>query len=354
MRDPRERQAVPLAPLTTLRVGGPAARLVEPADEAEIAAAVGAADAEGTEVLLLGGGSNLVLSDRGFDGLVVLLRSRGQIARAADDRVLLEVAAGEPWDDLVAHTVAEGWAGLECLSGIPGMAGATPVQNVGAYGQEVADTLVSLRVFDRRRGEVLTVPAARCGFGYRHSMLRGNNRYVVLSVTFALRPGGESAPVRYPELADLLGVPVERSAPISAVREAVLVLRRGKGMVLDPDDHDTWSAGSFFTNPVLSPTELDGFVERVGPGVRYPHWSTDAGDTKLSAAWLIQHAGFSRGYRRGSVGLSTKHSLALTNRGGASTAELLDLAREIRDGVRDRYGVTLRPEPLLVGVSLDG
>ncbi|HEY9474795.1 MAG TPA: UDP-N-acetylmuramate dehydrogenase [Mycobacteriales bacterium] len=348
-----ERQDVPLAPLTTLRVGGPAARLVEPADEAEIVAAVGAADAEGTGVLLLGGGSNLVLSDQGFDGLVVLLRSRGRRVETIDDRVLLEVAAGEPWDDLVAHTVAEGWAGLECLSGIPGLAGATPVQNVGAYGQEVSDILVSLRVFDRQRGEVLTVPAARCGFGYRHSVFRGTDRYVVLSVTFALRPGGDSTPVRYPELADLLGVQVDQAAAISAVREAVLVLRRGKGMVLDPDDHDTWSAGSFFTNPVLSVTELAAFTARVGSGVRYPRWPASDGGTKLSAAWLIQHAGFSRGYRRGPAGLSTKHSLALTNRGGASAADLLGLAREIRDGVRERYGVTLRPEPLLVGLTLD-
>ena len=348
-----ERQDVPLAPLTTLRVGGPAARLVEPADEAEIVAAVGAADAEGTGVLLLGGGSNLVLSDQGFDGLVVLLRSRGRLVETIDDRVLLEVAAGEPWDDLVAHTVAEGWAGLECLSGIPGLAGATPVQNVGAYGQEVSDILVSLRVFDRQRGEVLTVPAARCGFGYRHSVFRGTDRYVVLSVTFALRPGGDSTPVRYPELADLLGVQVDQAAAISAVREAVLVLRRGKGMVLDPDDHDTWSAGSFFTNPVLSATELAAFTARVGSGVRYPRWPASDGGTKLSAAWLIQHAGFSRGYRRGPAGLSTKHSLALTNRGGASAADLLGLAREIRDGVRERYGVTLRPEPLLVGLTLD-
>lgn len=341
--------------MTTLRLGGPAARLVEVTGEAETVAAVRAADAEGTAVLLLGGGSNLVLSDGGWDGLVVLLRSRGvRVDRVPDapDEIQLDVAAGEPWDDLVARTVAEGWSGLECLAGVPGLAGATPVQNVGAYGQEVAQTVRAVRVLDRERGEVVTMDAAGCQFAYRHSVFKGTDRYVVLSVRFVLRAGGRSTPVRYAELADALGVPVGGVAPVAAAREAVLALRRGKGMVLDPDDHDTWSAGSFFTNPVLSGAELAAFLGRLGPETNYPSWPVPDGGTKLSAAWLIQHAGFDRGYRRGAVGLSTKHTLALTNRGGASASELLGLAREIRDGVHARYGVTLRPEPLLVGVAL--
>ncbi|HEX5493489.1 MAG TPA: UDP-N-acetylmuramate dehydrogenase [Mycobacteriales bacterium] len=357
MNRPRpDRRDVPLAPLTTLRLGGPAARLVEATDEAGIVAAVRAADAEGTGVLLLGGGSNLVLADEGWAGLVVLLRSRGVSARRDGDRVLLDVAAGEPWDELVARTVAEGWSGLECLAGIPGLAGATPVQNVGAYGQEVAQTVHSVRVLDRQRGEVVRIEAARCGFAYRQSafkgsVFRGTARYVVLSVTFALRPGCQST-ARYAELATALGVPVGGTASLAATRDAVLALRRGKGMVLDSDDHDTWSAGSFFTNPVLSAAELATFAGRLPPGSGYPSWPAGDDRTKLSAAWLIQHAGFDRGYRRGTVGLSTKHTLALTNRGGARTSELLGLAREIRDGVRTRYGVTLRPEPLLVGATL--
>jgi UDP-N-acetylmuramate dehydrogenase len=350
---PAERRDVPLAPLTTLRLGGPAARLVEAADEGQISAAVRGADRAGTPVLLLGGGSNLVLGDDGWPGLVVLLRSCGVRVDTDGERVTLTVAAGEPWDDLVARCVEEGWSGVEALSGVPGLTGATPVQNVGAYGQEVAETIVSVRVYDRERAEVRDLTAADCRFSYRHSVFKGSDRYVVLSVTFGLIRGPESAPVRYAELATALGVRVGDRAPLDAVRKAVLELRRGKGMVCDADDRDTWSAGSFFTNPVLSPGELDAFERRLPDGAAYPSWPAGDGRTKLSAAWLIEHAGFAKGYRRGRVGLSTKHTLALTNRGGARAAELVAFARQIRDTVRDRYGVTLRPEPLLVGVTLD-
>lgn len=349
---PCEQRDVPLAPLTTLRLGGPAARLVEATDERQIAAAVRDADAAGTPVLLLGGGSNLVLGDAGWPGLVVLLRSRGVQVSVDGDRVTLTVAAGEPWDALVARCVVEGWSGVEALSGIPGMAGATPVQNVGAYGQEVADTIVSVRVFDRERARLCELSADDCRFSYRHSVFKASERYVVLSVTFGLTRSAESAPVRYAELATALGVPVGARAPLDAVRKAVLELRRGKGMVHDPDDRDTWSAGSFFTNPVVSQDERAAFERRLPPGTDYPHWPAGDGHTKLSAAWLIEHAGFTKGYRRGRVGLSTKHTLALTNRGGARTSELVAFAREIRDGVRERYDVELRPEPLLVGVTL--
>jgi UDP-N-acetylmuramate dehydrogenase len=348
----QERTDVPLAPLTSLRLGGPAARLVEAGSAAEIVAAVRQADAGGVPVLLVGGGSNLVLADEGWPGLVVLLRSTGVAVRRDGDRVAVTVQAGEPWDDLVARAVGEGWAGLECLSGIPGLTGATPVQNVGAYGQEVAETITAVTVWDRDRGERRELSTADCGFAYRDSVFKHSARYVLLAVSYALPPALRSGPVRYAELARVLGVPAGGQAKLAEIRDAVLGLRRGKGMVLDPADHDTWSAGSFFTNPVLSTVDIAGFEARLPAGTAYPHWPAGDGRTKLSAAWLIERAGFGKGYRRGRVGVSGKHTLALTNRGGASTAELLDLAREVRAGVRDRFGVTLQPEPLLVGLTL--
>jgi len=343
---------VALAELTTLRVGGPAARLVTAASAMEIVAAVGAADAAAEPVLLLGGGSNLVVADAGWPGVVVLLRSRGVRVDRVDDRVELTAQAGEPWDDLVARVVADGLAGVECLAGIPGLTGATPVQNVGAYGQEVADTIVGVRVFDRHTGGVGDLPPAECGFGYRDSRFKHSDRYVVLAVTFGLRAQPLSGPIRYVELARALGIRVGEQAKLGEVRDAVLGLRRGKGMVLDPDDPDTASVGSFFTNPVLSPSALAAFEARLPPGTPYPSWPAGAGGSKLSAAWLIEHSGFGKGYGTDRVRLSGKHTLALTNRGGAGAAEVLALAREIRAGVHARYGVTLTPEPLLVGVAL--
>jgi len=336
-----------LADLTTLRLGGPARRLVEVATEDELVDAVRSVDAAGEPLLVLAGGSNVVVADEGFDGTVVRVATRGVTVEPAgrDGAVLVTVAAGEPWDDVVARAVTEGWSGIEALSGIPGSAGATPIQNVGAYGQEVADTIVRLRAWDRRRGEVRTVPAAECGFGYRTSAFKGDDRHVVLDVTFELPATATGSPVRYAELARRLGVELGEVAPAAAVREAVLELRRAKGMVLDPDDHDTWSAGSFFTNPIVEPS-------RVPPGA--PAWPQPDGRVKVSAAWLIGHAGFGRGYPGpgGRVSLSTKHALALTNRGGATTADLLALARTVRDGVRDRFGIELVNEPTLVGCSL--
>jgi UDP-N-acetylmuramate dehydrogenase len=338
-----------LADLTTLRLGGPARTLVEATTTDELVAAVRDADVAGEPVLLVAGGSNLVVADEGFPGTVVRIATRG--VRVEEDTcggAMVTVAAGEGWDELVARAVHSGWIGVEALSGIPGSVGATPVQNVGAYGQEVAQTVASVRCWDRREGAVRTFFAADCGFGYRTSRFkRDPARHVVLEVTFQLRLGDLGAPVGYAELARALGVEPGGRAPAAEVREAVLGLRRGKGMVLDEGDHDTWSAGSFFTNPVLTAEEAGALP----PGA--PRWEQPDGSVKTSAAWLIEHAGFTKGYSAGPVGLSTKHTLALTNRGGATTKELIALAAEIRAGVLGAFGVRLENEPVLVGCSLE-
>jgi UDP-N-acetylmuramate dehydrogenase len=334
---------VELAELTTLRLGGPAGRLVEARTDEALITAVREA---GPPALVIAGGSNVVVADEGVPGTVVRIATRG-VER--DDAGRLVVAAGESWDDLVALTVAEGLQGFECLSGIPGSVGATPIQNVGAYGQEVAETIGSVRVYDRETDRVIDVPAAECGFGYRTSVFRYHDRHVVLSVTFGLRPTDRSGPLHYAELARTLGVPVGGTAPLAAVREAVLELRRGKGMVIDPADPDSVSAGSFFTNPILDRAAYEALIARAGTGLSPPAWPEPDGRIKTSAAWLIERAGFRRGHGNGRVGISTKHTLALVNRGGATTAELMSLAREIAGGVGERFGVSLHPEPVLVG-----
>ena len=334
----------PLSRLTTLRVGGPASDLVEASTEQELVDAVREADEAGTPVLVLGGGSNVLVADEGFAGRVVLVRTAGVSADAdACGGAVVRVAAGESWDGLVARAVAEGWIGVEALAGIPGLVGATPIQNVGAYGQEVAETIASVRCWDRQAGAVRTLFNADCRFGYRTSRFKQEpGRYVVLEVVFQFRLGDLGAPVRYAELAARLGIAPGDRAPSAAVRDAVLDLRRGKGMVLDPADHDTWSAGSFFTNPVVP-------VDALPDGA--PSWPASDGLVKTSAAWLIEHAGFGKGYGGAAASLSTKHTLALTNRGTAGAADLLALAAEVRDGVRDRFGITLVNEPVLVGCS---
>jgi UDP-N-acetylmuramate dehydrogenase len=298
-------------------------------------------------LFVLAGGSNVVVADAGYPGTVLLLRNRGLSVIRDGDALLVTVAAGEPWDEVVARTVGEGWAGVECLSGIPGSAGATPIQNVGAYGQEVAETIVSVRAYDRERAETVVLTPAECGFGYRTSVFKHSDRWIVLDVTLRLIPDRLSTPIRYPELARALGVEAGARAPLDEVRAAVLKLRAGKGMVLDPDDPDTYSVGSFFTNPVLPAAAFDG-LRQVGA----PAWPNPDGTVKTSAAWLIERAGFAKGYGRDGVAISTKHTLALTNRGSGSTAALLDLAREIRAGVAERFGVTLVPEPVLVNCAL--
>ncbi len=376
-----------LADLTTLRLGGPAARYVEADSEDALVAAVRAADAPGEPLLVLGGGSNVVVGDDGFPGTVVRdVRSgitvEGDIGTCGG--ASLRVPAGTPWEDVVERCVTEGWVGVEALTGIPGSTGATPVQNVGAYGQEVAGVVSTVRVWDREQARVRTLAFGELGFGYRTSLLKrslrsddgaGSDapagasrwaptpRYVVLEVGFQLRLGTLSAPIAYPELAALLDVPVGRRAPLTEVRDAVRRLRARKGMLVDAADPDTWSAGSFFTNPVL-PMDLADTLPDGAPRypVRSPQPESTTGPSlgaidpslvKTSAAWLIEHAGFGRGYGLpGPVSLSTKHALALTNRGHGTTADLLALARRVRDGVRDRFGVTLEPEPVLVGVTL--
>jgi UDP-N-acetylmuramate dehydrogenase len=346
--------AVRLAELTTLRVGGPATDYVDAATTDAVIDAVSVADAAGRPVLVLGGGSNLLVADAGFDGLVVRLATRGIDVEACDgcSGVTVRVAAGEPWDRFVAHAVAQGWSGVEALSGVPGSTGATPIQNVGAYGQDVSETIARVRTWDRQQERVRTLANADCEFGYRSSRLkeerfRGGPRFVVLEVTFQLALGELSGPVRYTELARTLGVEPGERAPLGAVRDVVLALRRGKGMVLDDADHDTWSAGSFFTNPVLEAADAERLPEQA------PRWPTPDGRVKTSAAWLIEHAGFGRGFGLpGPASLSTKHTLALTNRGGAGAEDLLALARQVRDQVRQAYGVVLVPEPVLVGCSL--
>ncbi|MCP9957779.1 UDP-N-acetylmuramate dehydrogenase [Streptomyces sudanensis] len=344
----------PLAPLTTFRLGGPARRLITARTDDEVVAAVREADRTGTPLLVIGGGSNLVIGDKGFDGTALRIATRG----FSLDGTRLELAAGEVWSDAVARTVEAGLAGVECLAGIPGSAGATPIQNVGAYGQEVATTLTEVVAYDRRGEEVVTLSNADCAFSYRHSRFKADpDRFVILRVRFVLEDaGGLSAPLRYAETARALGVEPGDRVPAADARRAVLALRAGKGMVLDPDDHDTWSAGSFFTNPILDDAEYAAFLDRVrdrlGPGTTPPAYPAGEGRTKTSAAWLIDRAGFTKGYGTGPARISTKHTLALTNRGDATTEGLLALAREVVAGVRDAFGVTLVNEPVTVGVSL--
>ena len=333
----------PLRRHTSLRLGGPAQRWVEATTEDELVAAVAEADAGGGPVLILAGGSNLVVADDGFPGTVVKVATRG----VEPDGSQVTIAAGESWDNVVAGAVERGEAGIEALSGIPGSVGATPIQNVGAYGQEVSETITSVRVWDRSLKGVRTFTAAECGFGYRTSRFKADpGRHVVLSVTFELQSGPLGAPVKYAELARTLGVEQGGRAPLGDVRAAVLALRAGKGMVLDPDDHDTWSAGSFFTNPFLSEEQSAALPAEA------PRWTQPDGTVKTSAAWLIEQAGFAKGYGNDRVSLSTKHTLALTNRGDGTTADLLALAREVRDGVETHTGVRLVNEPVLVGVEL--
>ncbi|MEV4538789.1 UDP-N-acetylmuramate dehydrogenase [Asanoa sp. NPDC049518] len=343
-----------LADFTTLRLGGPADQVQRAEDPDQIVQMVRAAARDGAPGMILAGGSNVVIADAGVPGPVILIRSRGfEVVDSDADHVVVRVAAGEPWDEFVAATVDAGWSGVECLSGIPGSAGATPIQNVGAYGQEVTETIVGVEVYDRLDDTVRRMAPAECRFAYRTSVFKHSDRWVVLSVDFRLARDPRSAPLRYAELARALAVAPGERVPLAEARAAVRALRAGKGMVLDAADHDTWSVGSFFTNPVLDAAAFEFLRARAGGVGDPPSWPAAGGTVKVSAAWLIDKSGFTKGYGgRGGVAISGKHTLALTNRGQGSTAALLDLAREIRDGVHERFGVTLHPEPVLVNCAL--
>jgi UDP-N-acetylmuramate dehydrogenase len=350
-----------LSDLTTAAVGGPAGNYIEARTEAEIIEAVRTADAAGEPLLIIGGGSNLLISDDGFPGTVVRIASEGFTVNAEDScgGVAVVVQAGHNWDALVQHAVLHAWSGIEALSGIPGATGATPVQNVGAYGADVSQTIAAVRTWDRERNAVKTFTNSELKFGYRDSILKqttvnGSPRYVVLTVEFQLPLGRMSAPIRYAELARVLGVEQGKRAYSNDVRREVLRLRASKGMVLDPADRDTYSTGSFFTNPIVAADVAAGLPENAP---QYPAGSD--GLVKLSAAWLIDQAGFRKGFglEAGSVSggrasLSTKHTLAITNRGSATAADMVAIAREVRAGVVGRFGIELHPEPLLIGVAL--
>jgi len=355
-----EEHDVALSGLTTMRVGGPAARLVTVETTDELVDAVREVDDADEPLLVVSGGSNLVVADEGFPGTVVLIATSGVTVESADlcGGVMVRVAAGEGWDELVARAVAEGWSGIEALSGIPGCTGATPVQNVGAYGQEVAQTIASVRTWDRHEQRVRTFSNLDCAFTYRHSIFKSHSRFVVLDVLFQLIPGDLSQPIGYADLARQLGVATGDRVPLAVARDAVLQQRRNRGMVIDADDPDTWSCGSFFTNPILSVSQFADLearaAQRLGPdGPVPPRFADPDGNVKTSAAWLIDQAGFGKGYGLpGPAALSTKHTLAITNRGGAKAADVAALAREIRDGVRAAFGVSLVNEPVFVGHSL--
>ncbi|MCU1676696.1 MAG: murB [Frankiales bacterium] len=332
---------VRMSDVTTLRVGGPVDRFVDASTDEQVVEEIRAADRAGTPLLVMGGGSNLLVGDGGFPGTVVRIGTTG-VETGGD---IVRAAAGEDWNAFVDRMVEARRTGVETLAGIPGRVGATPVQNVGAYGAEIAQTLVRVLAFDRDADRVVTLSNAECGFAYRHSLFKTTNRYVVLAVHFALPEADVSAPIRYAELARALGVDIGATAPLAAVRDVVLALRRSKGMVLDPADHDTWSAGSFFTNPILT-AEQEARLPADAP-----RFDSGAG-VKTSAAWLIERAGFAKGHGDGPARLSTKHTLALTNRGRASAADVLALARDIRAAVESRFGVTLVAEPVVVGASL--
>jgi UDP-N-acetylmuramate dehydrogenase len=339
---------VPLAPLTTIGIGGPARFFFRATSVDELREGLAWARERSLPVFLLGGGSNLLISDDGFDGLVIHLDLRGITLESEDEYAMVQVAAGEPWDAFVAMAVEKGWAGIECLSGIPGSTGATPIQNVGAYGQDVSETIARVEALDRANDRVVWFTNEECRFGYRASRFKNveRERYVVLSVTFRLVRGGRAA-IRYPELqkyVDERGVSV---ADLRGVREAVIAIRKRKGMVLDPNDPDTRSDGSFFMNPVIGAAAYDDFARNAPDAPHYPAGN----DVKLSAAWLIERAGFGKGFTHGNVGLSTKHTLAIVNRGGGTAAEVVELVRMIQDRVREVFGVEIHPEPNFLGFT---
>lgn len=347
---------VPLAPLSTLGVGGPARFYARAADREAVEAGAAWAETRGLSLFVLGGGSNVVVADEGYPGLVLHVVPEGVETRRSEAEVHVRAGAGVNWDDLVATAAANGWAGIECLSGIPGRVGATPIQNVGAYGQDVSETITSVEAFDVVTRKAVTLSNEECGFGYRSSRFKGpdRDRYIILAVEYRLAPGRAPA-VRYPDVQRHLAERGAAAPSLAQVREAVIEIRRRKSMVLDPGDPNARSVGSFFMNPVVSAETSAAVQDRASRmeaagAHEMPRWPVKAGGVKLSAAWLIERAGFRRGYRKGNAGISDNHTLALVNRGGATAREVVALAREIRDGVRAAFGVSLVPEPVFVNV----
>jgi UDP-N-acetylmuramate dehydrogenase len=340
-------QHVRLAPLTTIGIGGPARYFLKASDSDTLVTSLEWARAHGLSVFVLGGGSNLLISDEGFDGLVLQIALRGITLESRDDDfVMVKAAAGEAWDPFVAHVVRNGWAGVECLSGIPGLVGATPIQNVGAYGQDVSETIVRVEALDRTKGVVVWFTNDECRFGYRSSRFKNTepDRFIILSVTFRLRRGG-AAVIGYPELAKTLAESGVTADDLEGVRDTVIRIRKRKGMVIDPADPDSRSDGSFFMNPILTKTEFEAFFSGAPDAPNFP-----AGDgVKLSAAWLIEQAGFHKGFVHGRVGISSKHTLALINRGEGTAAEIRELVELIQQRVRERFGVEIHPEPNFIG-----
>jgi len=351
-------QDVPLAPLTTLRIGGPARFFAEARVEDEMLEAFSFAEQQRLPLFILGGGSNALVADEGFPGLVVHVAFKGVSWRSEGDEVIVTAQAGEDWDELVRQCVERGLAGVECLSGIPGSVGGTPVQNVGAYGQEVSETIVSVRVFDRLAGRLAELSNAECKFSYRASIFNttARDRYVVTAVTYALKPDGEPA-IRYPDLKSFFSN-VSTKPSLMLAREAVRTIRARKAMLITPDDPDCRSAGSFFKNPVITPetfSRIEAIAREqnlIGDAEKVPNFPADDGKVKIPAAWLIERAGFQKGYCRGRAGISSKHTLAIINRGGATAREVTGLMNEIQERVAERFGVSLNPEPVFVGFDL--
>jgi UDP-N-acetylmuramate dehydrogenase len=335
-----------LSKYTSLRVGGPATKIVQVSTEAQIIAAI--EEAGDTPILIMGGGTNVLIADRGFEGTVIRISNNSvQSEVDACSGATLTIGAGEDWDSFVQTTINSGFAGLETLSGIPGTVGAAPIQNIGAYGHEVSEFITRVRTYDRELKEIYTFTNSQCEFTYRNSYFKAHpGRYVVLEVQFQLRIGEFSDPITYLELSKKLGIEPGDKAPVVKTRQAVLELRASKGMLLSPDDHDSWSAGSFFTNPIISQQAADGLPDAA------PKWPLNDGRVKISAAWLIENAGMHKGDEVGGARISTKHVLALTNSGDATAADIAELARRARDQVREIFGITLEAEVNLIGIEI--
>lgn len=331
---------------TSLRVGGPASTFVDVSTEAEVIAAIeGAGD---SPILIIGGGTNVLIADSGFPGTVIHI-SNNEVTSEVDacSGATLTIGAGENWDQFVETTINRGFAGLETLSGIPGTVGAAPIQNIGAYGHEVSEFITQVRTYDRQAKAIKTFTNSECDFSYRNSIFKKNpGRYIVLAVQYQLRIGEISAPITYAELATKLGIELGEKAPVVQVRDAVMQLRAAKGMLLNPNDKDSWSAGSFFTNPIVSIEVASTLPEDA------PRWPTADGRVKISAAWLIQNSGINKGYKHGGAQISNKHVLALTNSGAASAAEIVELAREVQASVMNKFAIKLEAEVNIVGTNL--